>query len=135
MSRIEWDRSYSVKIEAMDEQHRMWFGYLNDVLEGITADDRGRVLDHVIPELVNYTEFHFGAEEKLMQDHNYPGLESHQVEHASFIKLIHEIEMEYNRGKQDQVLKLLDFMVGWLKNHILGTDRKYGDYLNELGVK
>ncbi len=138
MPELIWDESLSVGVELMDEQHRVLFQCINDLLNAMEspggARERGVVLGDVIAHLLDYTNFHFRAEEALMEKYQYPDLDVHKGEHKGFIDIVNKMSDAYASGDHYLSLSLLEFLVNWLKNHIMGTDRKYTPYIPEAGT-
>ena len=79
--------------------------------------------------MVEYTKFHFGAEEKLMIEKNYTGLAFQKSEHSAFVKKALEFQKDINSGKLAVSLDVLNFLKDWLTNHILISDMKYSGKL------
>ena len=66
MSKIEWDNSLSVGVDLIDEQHKMLIEKLKDLSDDLK---RGHEQDRILKTLgfmMDYTDFHFTAEEKVM---------------------------------------------------------------------
>jgi hemerythrin-like metal-binding protein len=135
MAVLIWDETYSVQIESIDEQHKILFSYINDLVEAMQEFRESDVVSRLLPALMDYTIVHFGAEEKLMEENGYPKLDEHKQEHEKFINMIKEFEEKFKTGDRTISLGILDFLVDWLKNHIMGTDMKYTPHLKEKGVR
>ena len=43
--------------------------------------------------LADYTEFHFGEEEKLQAEIAYPGIEEHKAEHKKLIQVVEDLSL------------------------------------------
>ena len=84
--------------------------------------------------LISYTATHFAAEERLMQQHAYPAIAKHKVEHAALVKQALEIQKNFKEGKA-LPQNLLQFLKDWLMKHIVGEDKLYGPFLNSKGIK
>ncbi len=55
--------------------------------------------------LLDYTEFHFSAEEKLQEEIEYPGLEKHREKHNEFRQAVKELqEMLEEEGRSHREL-------------------------------
>ena len=79
----------------------------------------------IIAELKDYTELHFKDEENYMEKVGYEGLAAQKLAHESFVERLAEINMEEVDDSQHEYLcELIDFLLGWLKNHILKMDKK-----------
>jgi len=80
---FEWKDSYSVKVTALDNQHKKLFTIVNEPYTAMGTGHGREVAGDVLQRLVDYTVNHFAAEEKLMEKHGYPYLASHRQEHKA----------------------------------------------------
>ncbi len=81
----------------------------------------------------DYTEFHFGAEEKLQEEVSYPGLEEHRKQHAAFVKAVGELHemLEEEEGPTDAFVEAVNRnVIDWLYKHIKGFDCSVASYIN-----
>ena len=93
-------------------------------------------MDGVLTRLLDYAKDHFAAEERLMEDHHFPGLLTHQMEHQAFGRNVNRYLEDFRAGKLGASSALLLFLQSWLKQHILlKTDKAYSAFLNERGVR
>ena len=122
---------YKTGIEFIDEEHKRLFEIIDETYELIHDNfihDKYDQIISLLDQLKDYTEFHFHDEEEYMKSIHYQGLEAQQQAHAAFIdKLvnidIHELEA-MDDNQQQYLLDLVNFLVTWLANHILGADKK-----------
>lgn len=89
MPLITWDEKYSVGIDEFDAHHKRLFSLINNLHEGILAGTGKEVLGKVLSELVNYTVYHFRAEESAFQKYGYQEMKAHKVEHDDLTKKSH----------------------------------------------
>ncbi|MDP4095079.1 MAG: hemerythrin domain-containing protein, partial [Bacillota bacterium] len=79
--------------------------------------------------------YHCGYEEEMMKKYNYNGNEKQSFEHMFFIKKVEKLGRKDVDGQQREVIMdLLNFVADWISSHILQEDRKFGEYLNSIGV-
>ena len=131
---FQWKESYSVKVEAMDAQHKKLFDLVNELHRAMGTGHGKDIAGDVLKRLVDYTVNHFSAEEKLMEKHNYPGLTAHRAEHKALTEKVIAIKKEFEAGATNVTPQLLTFLQQWLKNHIQTVDQRYSDFLNAHGV-
>ena len=126
---FEWKKEYEIGIEKIDTQHKKLFeiadrGYAllkNDLY----LDKYDRILD-LLNELKDYTQFHFSEEEKYMESIGHKKLFTHKIEHNQFIEKISNVNLKSLDNNQDKyIVEMLDFIVNWIKNHILEKDKEY----------
>lgn len=136
MSEIVWDSSLSVGVDLIDEQHKMLIEKLKDLSDDFNqGHEQNRILK-TLGFMIDYTDFHFTAEEKVMAENDYPGLEDQLQQHAEFKTTLDNILLDLKEdGPTDELAKSINvFLLNWLVNHIKGTDQKLGLYLNEQGL-
>ncbi|HOE91105.1 MAG TPA: bacteriohemerythrin [Candidatus Cloacimonadota bacterium] len=135
MAYLEWNDSYSVKINSIDQQHKQLIAYINELHEAMSQGKSKQVMGDILAKLANYTVEHFTLEEKYMSDHHYVDLDNHKNTHASFVKKVSEYRQAYEEGKFLISIEIMNFLKDWLTNHIMGTDQNYSAFLVAKGVK
>jgi hemerythrin-like metal-binding protein len=125
MAILEWDPSYSVGVAALDEDHKRLISVINRVTE---AESRGEPVQWVLQELDEYAQGHFRREEERLEEVNFPGLEAHRAEHASFVEWLSSLKTTYSLDPEAHfhlAKTVEDFLRSWLQNHILTVDMQY----------
>lgn len=125
---IKWKDEYSIGVETIDEQHQKLFEIANRAYallkNELLLDKYDRIVD-IFGELKEYTEHHFRFEQEYMASIGYRKMLSHKVVHDDFVEKIKGINLDKMDEEQDQYLMdLLDFVVQWIEQHILGMDKK-----------
>lgn len=135
---FKWKDGFSVNVKKIDEQHQELFRLGTELYILVAAKDG---VDHydeimgVIDGLAKYTVYHFAYEEKLMNDNAYTGFGEHKKQHDAFVDKINSIKSDDVDIKQEKVgMDLIVFIANWIERHILGSDMKYREHLNEKGV-
>lgn len=129
MAVIEWEDRFSVGIAEMDEQHKRLVGLLNTFNQALSEGRGKAALYDVLMSLIEYTKQHFRDEEALMEAKGYPGLEEHRQEHKELTGQVVDFAREFNAGNKTITIGLMHFLRDWLVNHIMGEDKKYGDFI------
>ena len=133
MSNIVWSDKLSVGVDLIDKQHQSLIekiGHLDDAIRtGQGPAEIVRTLDF----LIDYTDYHFGTEEKNMRAFNYPELPSHIERHAEFKKTLAHLSDDFReegatQGLADSIETLL---MNWFIKHIQDVDNKFGAFLRE----
>jgi hemerythrin len=88
-----------------------------------------RAIPHVLEELVNYIQLHFTTEEAAMRKADFPGFESHRLEHLDMTGKVLELREKYLREHALDSGEVLNFLCDWLRNHIMVNDKKFGNFL------
>lgn len=126
---VSWTDDMSVGDTHIDEQHQILIDTINQLASAEGQNDRALVA-MIIDELVSYAAFHFEYEEKLMEDCCYPDIEAHRKVHQGFVRWVSGVREEFiyhRRMKFGE--RILNYLVDWLRDHILGDDQSYRPYL------
>lgn len=130
---------YKTGVAQIDDEHRRLFEIIkdtNDVIHTEFVHDKYDEIMRLLAELKDYTEFHFHDEEEYMKSINYPELEAQKRAHSAFVERLVEIDLEeldeIDDNQQEYLVNLIDFLLGWLSNHILGSDKKIGEYAKSI---
>jgi hemerythrin len=123
----EFTEEYLTGITLIDEEHRTLFVISERVYillkEGVDSSDAERIIE-ILHELKEYTKNHFADEEEYMESIGYSGLEAQKRAHRSFISELEDInDDEVRKNTKDYTRSLLEFLLGWLINHILKVDK------------
>jgi len=135
MALISWSNMLSTGISEQDNQHKKLIDLINQLNDAMQAGHGADVLGKVLNELVNYTVYHFGYEEKLMAQHKYEDTPAHKAEHAKFVQTAGDLKKKFDSGNAVITVEIMNFLRDWLTSHIMKTDKKLGQALNKLGVK
>lgn len=123
MNVFVWQDGYRLDHDLVDDQHEKLFELANRMANSASKDD----MVHNTMLLFSHVREHFSAEEQVMRDHHFPGLQQHIENHdLMLIELVAVSEKIQN--DEWQVEDLEDFMSQWV-NHILDDDTAFKDYL------
>jgi len=131
MEAIVWDNSFSVGVEAMDKQHQKLIEMVNRLLEEQKKVTDPKTIAELLTKMTEYAEVHFRAEEYLMTKYGYEQLENQISQHNEFIDKTNIFLSATDIGANILSQALLQFLIDWLRHHILEEDMKYKDFLKE----
>jgi hemerythrin len=135
MSLIEWNENMSVGVKLLDTDHQKLIGMLNQLHDAMKAGHGKDSLGKTLDALVSYTKVHFGREEQFFAQTGYPEAAEHKKQHDELTRQVLDIQKKFKNGAQGLVtVEVMVFLKDWLVNHIQGTDKKYGPYLNSKGI-
>jgi len=135
MSLIEWNSSLSVGIPSIDEQHKILLAMINDLHTASIEGHGAAVIGQTLAGLVRYTVEHFQYEERLFSQTNYAGAQEHILEHADLVLKVEEINTKFMGGATESLSEeTLKFLVTWLMNHTLGSDKDYSAHFIAAGI-
>ena len=132
---IQWGPKYFIGIKEIDDQHKVLVDLINEVFANFGKKDSKKKVSKVLQELIEYTVYHFGNEEKYFKKFGYADLENHLKQHTMFVDKIKKIAADFEAGDSSISIDLVDFLKDWLINHILKIDTKYVKFFKDHGIK
>lgn len=117
---LEWAPEHGVGNEDLDAQHRRLLAHCRVLADCLEAADEAR-FDATFRELMHLARAHFAAEEALLAQCGYTGLEDYRHECEEFDYLSAEIITTENFDRNE----LQSFLALWWAGHILGAARDH----------
>ncbi|NJK87318.1 MAG: hemerythrin family protein [Bacteroidales bacterium] len=115
-------------VEVIDKQHKKLFDLINILYHSFMNKTSDEKLNDVLKELLEYTKYHFEAEEKMLMEHGYPQLKEHISTHEAFVGKVIEFRHSHRKGGSI-TMTVMNFLRKWLSDHILEADRDYIKYI------
>jgi len=131
MARIEWNDNLSVGIESIDKQHIKLINLINNLYDAMSEGKGSQIIELILKEMIDYTDYHFNYEEKLFDKCNYQNTKEHILEHEKFKDQVSDFYVKFQSGNKYFSINLVNFLTDWLKNHIMISDKKYAPYIND----
>ena len=134
--RAEFDETLVTGNEMIDGQHKELIDKINKLLDSCEVGNDKLTAIKTLDYLADYTDFHFGEEEKLQESISYPGIEQHKKEHEKLRRVVEELHemLEEQEGPAEAfVAQVQENVINWLYNHIKGFDRSVAEYKNMRG--
>lgn len=128
MSLFLWRPSYEIGIGEIDMQHRHLVGIINELFDAMKEGHGQDALNHVLEGLVEYIDVHFRTEEELMRAAEYPEFDYHKIEHEFLTRQVQLLQKRREQGERIATPELMNFLRGWLENHITVSDKAFGRY-------
>ena len=137
MHKIEWDDSMSVNVDLIDAQHKMLIQKLADLSAAFRRGLEQNKIMKTLDFMIDYTDFHFSAEEKVMEENDYPRLKEQKQQHEKFRGTLNNILEDYKEeGTTAEIATTINvFLLNWLIKHIMGSDSKLGNFLTQKGYE
>jgi len=131
---MTWSHACSTGVKAMDDQHGILMDTMNDLrLALVHGSGREQVSEH-LSQLIEFTRLHFSSEERLLEQHGFPGIAEHRNAHQRLLGQIEEAAHRARNSDDVHLQPLLSFLRDWYLEHIEEQDQKYGAWLNERGI-
>ncbi|MBF0382385.1 MAG: bacteriohemerythrin [Magnetococcales bacterium] len=125
---LKWHDEFSVAVDMMDDHHKKLFAMSEEVIRAVSLAD-SQVAQRALVFLIDYTQFHFKAEEEMLEIQKYPELHQHKRIHERLMETIIQLQKELADNNYQTSINLGVFLKDWILNHILTEDQKYAHYL------
>lgn len=125
MQHVEWDPTLETGDSVVDEQHKALVDLFNELLAAESTEDSVLVM-RALETLTAYVAVHFACEEELMAEFGYPAehRDTHVSEHRALTDRTREIVLGYRAGEVTNIGPIVEFLAGWLNQHVNGSDRE-----------
>jgi hemerythrin len=136
MTELAWTPDLAVGVDLIDEQHKALIEKMNELDRAVRHSRGVPKIIKTLDFLIEYTDFHFGTEEKNMAALDYPQYEYHKGQHAEFVTTLKNLEMDFEEEGATEALaeSINTFMFNWLVNHIKTVDVAFGRFIEETGA-
>jgi hemerythrin len=124
MALMQWGLDFYTGLPEVDRQHQELFALIKRLSEAKAR--KSEIIDQAFAQLRDYVRDHFALEERLMleADVDAAHFAMHRAAHAGFASRLDELWEAHLSGSASAADELLEFLTGWLTQHILDTDRK-----------
>lgn len=132
---VTYTPELSVGVEEFDKHHQVLFGIINKLSNAMSKGDGQDSVTSIVKELVDYTDWHFKAEEKAFHEFNYPRKDEHIKIHNSMLKTAKGLLNDAESGKKILSTELLEFLQDWILDHIMGIDKEYSSFFKDKELR
>lgn len=134
MALIKWDDRLALNVPELDRQHQKLVALINELDAAMHERQSREAVSRILDGLVSYTEFHFGVEARLLEEHGMTGSPSELEERDAFVRRISDFKAGHARGQMGLSVGVMTFLSEWLRSHITGADRAFADRLVASGI-
>jgi hemerythrin-like metal-binding protein len=128
---MPWRPALETRIKAIDTQHKELVRLINLLHKAMKQQKGAKEAGGILNDLAKYTVFHFGFEEDQFEKYKYPETENHKKIHKELVAKVKAFQADFEKGKATVTMELMDFLVDWLKTHIMKTDMAYVPFLKD----
>jgi hemerythrin len=133
---IEWVDEMATGIVTIDRQHQFLIDTLQQANERLLQDENYVLLGVIVKDLLSYALTHFESEEELMQRYGYEAAcsedaQAHVAQHRDFSRRMVALRDQLREGREVLRIEVLQFLNRWLREHVLGIDRRLGEFLRQ----
>jgi hemerythrin len=129
---IAWSNEFALGIDEIDEQHKALVGMINALDASTHGDFSTDTVRRLLGELNDYVRNHFAFEERLMAGGGCSQdlVTRHLGEHAYFRSVLKDLTSDFENGRRNVTVTLIEYLVHWLLHHIVVVDRAMAHQLN-----
>ena len=123
---FDWSDDFNTGIPDIDKDHREIFSLINKLHDTSGTDLSQNDIEGVIAGLLAYVDRHFAREESLLSVVNYGDFESHSCTHKALAgQMKTYAERHKTHPETFDMDDFVDFLVDWLRAHIMVDDMAY----------
>lgn len=128
-----WDDTYRTGVEEVDFQHIELFELANKLQTHTNHASDVKTQKEATDFLCKYVINHFYIEETYQERYNYPEYKTHRAMHLRFIQKLTDLKNEiHDNPSAENIEKLSNLVIDWLKEHILKVDKEMGIYITNI---
>ncbi|HCY84645.1 MAG TPA: hemerythrin [Desulfobacteraceae bacterium] len=131
---MPWGDKFKIGLTSVDDQHKELVAMVNELHRAMKMKAGAKEAGGILDRLTEYTVYHFGYEEDLFDTHGYPEADAHKRIHKDLVDKVLAFKEDFHSGKAALSMDLMDFLMTWLKEHILKTDSDYAPFFKEKGL-
>jgi hemerythrin len=120
-----WKPEYSINDALLDKHHQNLFILFNTAYECVMNSAETDCVLPIIDELMDYTRYHFSAEEQYLRERGVPELDDHIAKHRELSDKIETLRTRYHDNNLEVAKELIVVLGDWLLSHVLKDDRQY----------
>ena len=132
MGLLQWEKRYSVGIEAVDHEHRELVELINRLHEKATMQGSKVAVLGFFGDLYKAISAHFALEERFMREKSYDQLPQHKGDHERLLDEIRDIMEDYEVNDVFDEKLLAQRIDAWFSRHFESHDarlhRALGDH-------
>ncbi|MDR0720232.1 MAG: bacteriohemerythrin, partial [Treponema sp.] len=131
---IAWSDDLATGNSEIDSQHKQIFRLTSNLADACAKNQSFQYLEGTLDFLANYVVRHFGDEENLQRQYNYPGFREHKQLHDDFVKVVNALRTEQKREGSSESLgeKVNSVIVHWLIEHIKQEDLDLAEFIRQI---
>lgn len=132
---VAWEDRYRLGIDHIDSHHQHLLELLNRAYNAVIIEYNINDIRYIFHELLEYTDYHFKAEEELMHKFDYSKIDSHVLEHEVFRNRLNELLGSLLSLDSKFDIEIIYFLEEWLLNHISHVDKDFAVSVIAKGYK
>jgi len=124
MGLLQWEKRYSVGIEAVDHEHRELVDLINQLHDKATVQGSKVAVLGFFGDLYKAISAHFALEERFMREKRYDQLPQHKSDHERLLDEIRDIMEDYEVNDLFDEKLLAQRIDAWFSRHFESHDAR-----------
>jgi hemerythrin len=129
MRHFRWSQTNEVFLTRIDAEHRDLFRIAEALQQAIAGKAAAAGVKQHLDGLIAHAEEHFSHEERLMQSVKYSSYGWHKQQHDTARRRLERFAPLIESGDSGAAELLMEFLEGWLRDHISLADRMLAAYV------
>ena len=126
MAYIDWTPDLELGIDLLDQDHKVLVSLLNQAHDCMGDPEEAATLGSVLNALVDYAEYHFAREERLLEAAGFDALKEHRELHRRLARQARETRDRYASDPSGvRTADVMGFLRTWLMDHIIKQDMRF----------
>jgi hemerythrin len=126
-----WNSEYSIGVEKIDDQHKMLFMKLDDLLNAMRMRNNNVEIIRSLDNFERFVNRCFDDEEQIQRDIKYYGYRLQRQKHDEFRYKLQELRVQLENKIVDSrlIIKTETELTTWWIEHITNLDNELGKHL------
>ena len=123
-----------IGLNIIDSQTKKWVEHINKFYADFKRKATPKVILQSLDELIDYTGYHFGFEDKYLKDFNYTKYDEFKQNHDNFMSTLQSHRAEYANGENIAIIKAIIFIKTWMSNYKSTIDTEFISLFKSHGL-
>jgi len=123
-----------IGLNIIDSQAKKWVEHINKFYADFKRKASPKVILQSLDELIDYTGYHFGFEDKYLKDFSYTKYDDFKQNHDNFMSTLQNYRTEYVDGENIAIIKAIIFIKSWMSNYKSTIDTEFISLFKSHGL-
>ena len=123
-----------IGLNIIDSQVKKWIEHINKFYSDFKRKATPKVILQSFDELIDYTGYHFGFEDKYLKDFNYTKYDEIKQNHDQFTNTLQKYRADFAEGENIAIIKAITFIKSWMSNYKSTIDAEFISLFKSHGL-
>ncbi|MBO7568490.1 MAG: PAS domain S-box protein [Bacteroidales bacterium] len=123
-----------IGLNIIDSQVKKWIEHINKFYSDFKRKATPKVILQSFDELIDYTGYHFGFEDKYLKDFNYTKYDEFKQNHDQFTNTLQKHRADFAEGENIAIIKAITFIKSWMSNYKSTIDAEFISLFKSHGL-